>query len=408
MAAQGVLFERAYAPMSTTVPSHATLFTSLYPIQHGVTRNGQVLAEGFLTLAEVLRERGFQTGGFVATQSQFGPASLDQGFETFDQNHPDAETYRPANETVDAALAWLAAADPDRPLFLWVHLFDPHGPLIPPEAHRERFALRSNAERNALLALLVERHHARPHSFAHGMRRMLDEHVKYDAEIRFLDTELSRLHQGVERLGLGGRSLWIFVADHGEGMTRRSRIGHGRHIFQEQVHVPLIFHASDGWLEPRRVSNVVEHTDIVPTVAELVGATADLQAQAAPVQGHSLMPLLRGEPGDPQRRALVQRRSYLTPPPGSHPVEYELGDKFALVGEEWKYIHRTIGVDELYHLPSDPYEDQNLISRFATRAESMKRGLLERVEGLRHTAGGEAESVDRETLAELRAMGYVE
>jgi len=408
MAEAGVLFERAYAPMSTTVPSHATLFTSLYPIQHGVTRNGQVLGAEFLTLAEVLRDRGFQTAGFVATESQFGPGALDQGFETFEQKRPDAETYRPADETVDAALTWLEGADPGRPLFLWVHLFDAHGPLIPPKAHLERFALHTNAERNALLAFLVNYQGARPRSFARGMRRMLDENAKYDAEIHFADGELRRLYEAVARLGLAGRSLWIFVGDHGEGMTRRPRLGHGRHIFQEQIHVPLIVRASAGLFAPRRVTGVVEHTDLLPTVAELVGASDDLKGQEAPVQGRSLVPLLRGEPGDPERAALVQRRSYHEPNATALLAEYELGEKLALVGEEWKLIHRTIGGDALYHLASDPNEDRNLIDELPARAAAMQGALLERVDALRATAPGEAPSVDADTLGKLEAMGYVE
>jgi arylsulfatase A-like enzyme len=153
---------------------------------------------------------------------------------------------------------------------------------------------------------------------------------------------------------------------------------------------------------------VVEHTDLLPTVADFVGATSALAAQAAPVQGRSLLPVLRGERADPKRAALVQRRSYVAPPPGRELVEYELGEKFALIEKEWKLIHRTIGVDELYHQPSDPYEDKNLIDRYAQRASAMKRSLLDRVGKLRMDASPEAESVDAETLERLRAMGYAE
>jgi arylsulfatase A-like enzyme len=75
LAERSVVFERAYAAMATTAPSHASMFTSLYPIQHRVLKNGLALPGAYLTLAELLSEAGFATGGFASTSSHFGPRS---------------------------------------------------------------------------------------------------------------------------------------------------------------------------------------------------------------------------------------------------------------------------------------------------------------------------------------------
>ncbi|MEE8171203.1 MAG: sulfatase, partial [Phycisphaerae bacterium] len=144
VARQGVLFEKAYAVMPTTGPSHATLFTSLYPDQHGVRRNAQTLANGVTTLAEILRANGYETAAFVssfALERRFGMA---QGFETYDDDFrgadcsvralgagewemlPRGEEFdRRAKETTARAVKWVEKRSGRSPFFLWVHYFDP-------------------------------------------------------------------------------------------------------------------------------------------------------------------------------------------------------------------------------------------------------------------------------------------
>ena len=145
LAEQSISFTRAYAQSSATGPSHASMFTSLYPIQHGVHRNGLVLDSSFLTLAEMLAAEGFRTGAFVSTGAPLG-GDLGQGFEVFDEDKPAVgekgwrKLYRPADETADAALAWLESIGTDEKVFLWVHFYDPHRPFNPPESYRQEIA----------------------------------------------------------------------------------------------------------------------------------------------------------------------------------------------------------------------------------------------------------------------------
>jgi arylsulfatase A-like enzyme len=421
LAERSVVFERAYAAMATTVPSHASIFTSLYPIQHRVLKNGLALPGDYATLAELLAQAGFATGAFASTSAHFGVGGLDRGFATFDEPPPPAPgapPYRPAFATVDAALRWLAAFEPGDRFFLWLHLYDTHQPLQPPEAHRLAVAPRTQAEHAARARFLHDEHHiprggVTPRGFAvfrRGDRGMVALHSSYDGEVHFMDAELGRLFEAFRGRGLASGTLWILTSDHGEGLGSHDYKFHGKHIYDEQVRIPLIFHSQEPALAPRRIDTLVEHVDLLPTLADLVGRGADLGARMPPIQGHSLVPLLTGKPSAawPERSALVQRRSYAEEDRLSPLVDrdFELGSKFALVERRWKYIHRSHGDDELYDLSADPFETRNLVAREAARAAEMQARLLERVRQLVVATGPDAEAVDSETIERLRALGY--
>src|SRR5205085_900109 len=143
-------------PMATTGPSHATRLTSLYPLSHGFVRNGQRLSEDHVTIAERLRAAGYRTSGVVSSfvlKSTFGFA---QGFGSFDARLQAEQSTtrlgewegidvtgkgfdRRANLTTDVAIAWLAERQKDRPFFLWVDYYDPHGPYDRPPPFDRRF-----------------------------------------------------------------------------------------------------------------------------------------------------------------------------------------------------------------------------------------------------------------------------
>jgi arylsulfatase A-like enzyme len=346
---------------------------------------------------------------------------LDRGFATFDEPPPaapGAAPYRVATATVDAALRWLAAFDPGDRFFLWIHLYDSHQPLRPPEPHGRALEPRTQAEHAARARFLHDEHHIKRGGvgpggaavFRRGDRGMLALHGAYDGEVHFMDAELRRLFEGFQSRGLAPRTLWIVTSDHGEGLGSHDYKFHGRHIYDEQVRVPLIFHSEEPGFPPRRVDRIVEHVDLLPTLAELVGRSADLADRVPPIQGHSLVSILTGQaPGAlRERSAFVQRRSYAEEDRRSPLVDrdFEAGSKFALVERRWKYIHRTEGEDELYDLAADPFETRDLVEREPERAAEMRARLLARARRLGGATGPDAEAVDDETVERLRALGY--
>src|SRR5262245_61651957 len=221
LAREGTQFDRAYAPMSTTSPSHATMFTGLYPATHGVRMNGHVLAADHRTLAEVLRELKHQTAAVTSSTVFSSRIALDQGFDRFDNDVLKDGTYieegihhqteRLAALTTDLSIAWLKGRDTARPFFLWTHYFSPHFPYAPPEPHRKRFAAAAgvpDAERRSGL---------------------------YDGEVAYADQEIGRLLDWLDGARLRDDTLVVLVGDHGEGLAQHGILTHGATPYEEQV-----------------------------------------------------------------------------------------------------------------------------------------------------------------------------
>jgi arylsulfatase A-like enzyme len=406
---RGVVFRRAYAHSATTKPSHASLFTSLYPLEHGVLQNGHILADDFLTMAEMMRARGFHTAGFVSTDVPLG-GNVGQGFEHWDQpewDDPDKpkSLYRPAGETIDRALAWLdSEVAADERFFLWVHVYDPHSPLRPPAADRQIIE-------RAARALGRDEHVRRlaASDVPAARQRQYDRILRYDSEIHYADRELSRLESRLAEKGLERGALWIVTADHGQGLGAHGWFGHSVQIYNAQLHVPLVFWFADGTVTPRSIEDrVVEHVDVLPTVAELVGG--DLAPQIAPIRGRSLTPFLRGEPtARPRTLAFAQRSEYADANPDRHKDgNYEPGSRYSLQSLEFKYLLFTAGEDELYDLTADPYELVNLIASPAHEGERERfaRQIKDLVaNSVTARAAGRVSEAESERL---RALGYIQ
>jgi arylsulfatase A-like enzyme len=411
LAAGGIRFEKAFAASSTTSPSHATIFTSLYPMQHNVLKNGQKLDTSFFTMAEYMGAMGYDTAAFVSTDTHFKCGDMDQGFHTFDEpQSPKAPPYRRADDTVDRALKWLSKKGPDDRFFLWIHLFDPHAPYNPPPPFLSRFKRAPRQEKLSFVRFLLHSHHVDFGFYGRNVGKMLAIMDAYDGEILFADKELERLHNQLGVSGLDDHMLWIITSDHGEGLGNHRWLGHGKHIYNEQIHVPLIFRFSSAELEARSVDRIVEHVDIFPTLVELTGGT--LEDQNTPVRGRSLMPSIKGDvSGLPDKVAFAQRRDFdhKNRPKIIIPerTNYEEGEKYALQDVNYKYIYRTQGEDELYFVAADPYEIQNLVGEDKALADRWK---YETVETIRHLTPEKKDApkyVDQETLDKLRSLGYI-
>ncbi len=424
LATEGVLFENAYSPMATTVPAHASMFTGLYPLQHGVLKNGQVLGTSVLTLGEVLSEAGYQTAGFVSTNRHFKAANLHQGFSRFEEPSEASEAYQSAEVTVEKAIQWLPEVD-GKDFFLWVHLFDPHSPYRSPNS----FPDRDRAEEQRLIRLAMERHRLEPSFFeelgnltglvgplslepGESERNLLKLMDAYDSEVLVTDTALRKLFEEIQRLDDAGSTLWIVTSDHGEGLGNHQWLAHGKNIYNEQLKVLLIIYSSSGDFSGSRISQVVEHVDIWPSVAELAGL--ETAARAPGRFGKSVTAWLRGGEDGSGRYAFAQRRHYAPPSSEAGPQElrnYEPGETFALLDRDWKYIFRSEGPDELFNLATDPYETENLVGRGLDQEERLLSRLLSMIDHLmEHREAGEAgpRSVDPEIIERLRSLGYVQ
>jgi arylsulfatase A-like enzyme/Tfp pilus assembly protein PilF len=366
LAARGTVFERCVSATPLTLPSHTTILSGALPPRHGVRDNGAFNVPAELPLLpEILHARGWATGAFVGAfvlDSRWGLArGFDRYFDQFDTRRERlvsiGDIERPGSEVIDAALAWLAAADPKKPFFLWVHLYDPHAPYAPPPPFDQEYA----------------------------------EHP-YLGEIAYVDSQLARLFVFLDERKLSGSTAVVLTGDHGEGLGEHEENGHGLFVYQQTLHVPLIV-AAPGAAKPVRRAEVVSLADVTPTLLDLAGAPIPASAD-----GHSLRPLLAGE------RALEERPAYSeTYYPRFH---FAWSDLESLQDGRWKMIESSD--PELYDLAADPDEARNLAASQRDRYLAMRRQLETLRERWRRTALNARPAVqDPESVRKLASLGYL-
>jgi len=411
LARKGVAFDRAVASVSHTAPSHATMLTGLAPVEHGVVVNGLSLPDEARDAASMFRAAGFESAAFLNVKFLSGVSRF------FDLT---GTAVIQGSRVVRAAGIWMNERRRNDRFFLWVHLYDPHHwkhEDRTPAKELEELRSSDVMERSELYSYYEDLHALKPqvpgepydlgwtveikdsHTIPTRDREdYLDFVDAYDAHIRYADNQLKRLYEQVEGLGLPGKTLWIITSDHGEGMGSHEVAGHGGRIYQEQLLVPLIFHASDGSLEGRRVDSIVQHIDLFPTLAEVAGAT--LSGMDRTMSGASLWPLIRGERGWKERPAFSQRRPMQDIDPTAEAIS-------SLQTPTHKYILHEPGEDEFFDLSADPLELRNLIESSSATRDSLRRALEGRLAEARALGrGSPTEEIRQEWAEELNALGY--
>jgi len=384
LAADGVRFERAFAVVPVTLPSHSSMLTGTYPMLSGMHDfSGNKLSPLQPTLASVLKQAGYQTGaviGAAVLDSRFG---LNQGFDFyynhFEFNRLDEanldEMERPGNIVADVALNWLEkdwlAKNPQKKFFLWMHLYDPHFPYHPPEPYSREYA-------------------AQP----------------YDGEIAFADEQVGRLLRFLKEKGIYQNTVIVLCGDHGESLGEHGEKTHGFFIYNATMHVPLIIQLPDNRLPENRlpenaaartVADSVSLVDLMPTVLGAVGLEIPSQ-----VQGRSLLPELRAE-SDRDNQAGRDRVLYgETFLPRIHFNWSELRGS-----ENIKYHFIDAPRPELYDLTKDPGEVHNLFTEKKAVAEEMHAKLVGMIRD--YSAGkelAEKTGLDPALMERLKSLGY--
>lgn len=392
LAGQGVRVETAYSPLPATGPTHASLFTGLPPLAHGVVKNGLALAPSLPTLAERLRERGYRTGavvssfalaakfgyarGFDEYQDDFDPQRSTLGFREW-EGHAVPEGFdRRARPTTRRALRWLeAAADDPRPFFLFVHYFDPHDPYLPPARFRR---WQGETPRGRAIAA-------------------------YDGEVAYADHELGRLLAALEGRGLARDTLVVVTGDHGEGLLDHGYMFHDIQLKEEALRVPLVLRLP-GRLPAGALLHVpVSLVDLSPALLALLSGTS---AEATGRSAALLAALLDPDAARPAEPTPIffQRRPFA---PGRVGAFQVAGDAFGLRLGRWKYIEAPEeSRRELFDLLRDPGERQNLSAQQGARADELSARIARwRERTARAAPAGAVDAADRERL---RAMGYAE
>lgn len=371
-ARESLLFENAFSTAAVTLPAHVALWTSRYPNDTGIFRNKFIFSPQGIgpprLFAQWLRDGGWRTAAFVSATPLGAETGLPAGFERY---KGPGHSMRPAADTTDRALAWLA--DVDEPYFLWVHYFEPHGPYAPPEEFR-RF------EADAGLDAFLEAREFADSTDADVRER----HDLYDGEIAATDAAFSRLVAALQARGGWDELAVVVTADHGEGLMEHGVAGHV-HLGREQLHVPLLMKLPRSLgIAPSRRSEIVSTVDIIPTLVANLG----LPVAAVVAEEFEGVDLLRESRQEAFSQAGQSRHS--------------------LVTDAWRFVEHPDRV-QLFDRRSDPHE---LLDVAATHPEVVARLRARAIElaGEATDSGVLFEVQARpsgERRRQLRALGYV-
>lgn len=359
LASESVVFTQARTVAPLTLPAHTSMLTGLTPPRHSVRDNSlSRLPDGAETVAELAKAQGYATAAILSAAVLAAPYGLDQGFDLYDAPGGSASTAgahmveRQGPQTTRVAQDWLAARDPERPFFLWVHYFDPHAPYDPPTEFLERAGEKA-----------------------------------YLGEVAFLDQTVGDLLGTLRAEGLLDEVAVLVVGDHGEALGRHGEPTHSLLCYDETMRVPLLVRPPGGLAQSRTDGSLASVVDVAPTLQALMGL---------------------GEPAVTQ-----DGRDLLRPAPGpSHSVYFESWTGYlsfgfsplvGVVQGQWKYIHTS--QPELFDLEADPREAGGEAGPGSGEVVQRLEGLLRARLGAPALSPAQVEGGSR-MLDDVMALGY--
>lgn len=418
-ATEGHTFTHTFAHACSTRPSFPSILSSSHALMHG---GFEMMTDGRTMVAEVFDDAGYQTGGFHSNGYLSADFGYDRGFDTFYDSKTDpsftarirqfvkealdddgllykflasafdtaerkaginvGSVYDTATEITDRAIEYINSETADKPNFLWVHYMDVHHPYVPPAKYQRLFRDEPISETRSIKL----------------RRKMIEEPDKvtdaelekiidlYDAEIRYTDDEIGRLIEEVTE-AWNGKPVTIITADHGEEFLEHGQFSHYTHFHDEVMQVPLFLGGVPG---SGKYDDIVGLQDVPVTLVDYADLT-----QPEAFQGFSL-------------RKIVENDEW--------PREYVIGDwsdregeeRFGYRDAEWKFVRRDSG-EELYYLPDDPDEHNNVLNEHPDMAEQLSAKIDDHQRAIAATTDEQVSvDIDENIKQQLRDLGYKE
>jgi len=356
LASKSAVFDKAYTVWSATTPSVASLFTSLYPFQHGVfrgfsffkraeikadeksvTRQVDALSGSYKTLAEVLKEQGYKTYGISDNVNVNKEMGFARGFDEFVfRSYDSASTI--SEILIDLKKEIVQAGK----YFLYIHFMDPHAPYYKRMPWFSEFARKRELDENDSNQVA---------KYSPGGPWDPFKAVAYDSEIRYLDEWIGNLF---ETFQWDHNTLFILIADHGEEFWEHGRTDHNKTLYNEVLHIPMMVYYSEGGISGKRISQNVSIIDILPTLANFSGSGKDKK-----YEGIDLLPMIKGKTEKARKLFAV--------------LNFKPKNRYlkSTIYKEWKYISTWGEGEELFNLETDFGEKENLTGKYPQRAAQM-------------------------------------
>jgi arylsulfatase A-like enzyme len=388
--ARGARFADARTVEPLTNPSLASMLTSLYPHEHGSTRNGIPIRSGLPSLARSLGERGYVTAAFVGNWTLKRDISgLDRHFGTYEEVFSRKRWLllkgeATARDLTDEALAWLddrLETRPDRPFFLWLHYTEPHAPYRLQDVVLPQLGFAPNTSE-------------------------LGPRDRYDTEVAFVDAAIGRFLEALDRRSEPGDTLVVFTSDHGESLGEHGYWGHGRHLYDEGLRIPM------GIVWPERVpartvvGQLASILDLTPTVLGLLGHPSPPR-----LRGFDWSQVLAGSGSPPEHRALLfqaHKGAVQAVERSERARRRGLLEVAVLRDGRKEIVHLENGRHRVFDLRQDPRELRNLAAGESQPAPALAswRRVVEK--GLVVADRLPTPDVDEETEEQMRALGYLD
>ena len=421
LAGESLLFSNYYTVTPVTLPSHTSLFTGKYPINHGVPANGYMVNKKNRMLAEYLKAEGFDTIGFIGAFPLSKWFDFSQGFDYYDERfekHTRDENVsrhqRSAQQVTDEVIAYFDQKDIPDHLFLFVHYFDPHNPYEPPLKYKKMYKhdyreyneviegrgplAKSNGE--------TGNNSETGNNQDTGITAQQKKKARYYAgEISYMDHHIGRLLEYLRARKILDRSVLVLTSDHGENLFwDRNPFSHGWDTNQGVIKAVCIIRTPAAVSKPRKVEQLVSNIDVLPTL---------LRYLKLPVPGN-----LDGEAFDLEggQEGLSAAERYVE---SSKPTKITNNSRWrninnarCIISGEYKYILTPyLKAEEFYDLFRDPFECRNLMdsreSDIMAKIKAMKGKLHKWIFSARPMKSKFQDNQKKETIERLRSLGYL-
>lgn len=437
LAAESTLFENTVSEGCWTLPVHTSLFTGLYALNHGVIISKSALPENHPTLAQLLRESGYQTCCLTCNAYISPNTGLTHGFDQIEEiwrttnprgikrtkmsqlkmqvrkfgalgepliallrqagrarkiaKNQKVKSDKGATLTNQTAKKWLENRAEDKPFFMFINYMECHEKYDPPHPYDRKFmpddyspwrVLQVSPEKKQLLK-------------GSEKRKKEDTEIMtalYDGELDYLDHKIGELLDYLKSQRLLDDTVVIVTADHGDSLGEHNELGHRMVLYEQLLHVPLIIRYPRAFKAGERNTDLVQLADLFPTLLELAGASA-------PAHTNGFLSLCRLQ--DLSKREFVVAEN--TAPKSLNGMEMK-----AVRTDRHKLIWKSSGKHELYDLLYDPLEEKNLIDKHPEVAARLHQHLEEWKAAHQSFQLETREAVFDDELSErLRALGYI-
>lgn len=371
LAEKSYVFTQAISVAPWTLPSHMSWFTGVYPSEHKVLNKYTVIesgeeeitnlenvSPGMKTLADILKQYGYRTGGFTGGAGVHRQFGFDKGFDIY----ADDKDFGGFSDSIPRALDWIKE-NKDEKLFVFLHGYNIHGQYVPDGGYDYRFV--DFEYTGDLTGSKEEQKELREKGISRGQIFLTKEDVRflsalYDEKVQKADEQFARFIEEYKKLGLINKTIFIITSDHGEELYEHGRIDHGHSLYEELVRIPLIISTPD--LNGKvAIDKLVSNVDILPTIMSLIGYSDEFDQKGVMYRERNLLAF-----------------AYESPAAVYMETDYRYANHLRGVrNSEYKLIRDLeFGIEEVFGLTLDPGETKNIMD-FNQKEVANLRTLLQ-------------------------------